>query len=149
MNELVISVLRFVPSWAYHFVFAALCWGGFNLFFLAPFVFDRVTLPDRTYFANEVYKYNRFYFYDEYSYEYIEKYTDCLYSKYFYYKRRNITIWTATFGVVNSIQKELDFYDVKTSTADMESFIDNIIEGKSYLKCGIYPVWNNGVEVKK
>jgi len=120
-----LSGTKYIPSWAIQYVFAGILWGGINFILITPVIYDRITLPYKTEFTEKVSAYNRFNFNDKITTKYIETYVDCIYSKYFYYNREELTIWTISLGYKN----KLDAYSMGL---DMDDIIDRKV-------CGIAP----------
>ncbi len=118
---------KLIPSWAAHYVFAALLWCGFHYLYVTPVIYDRITLRVENDYIEKALAYNKFHFKDDIGEEQIRKYLECIYSRYFYENRTPITLWTASLGL----------YSEGISSVKSQESVDELIKSGA---CGEYPI---------
>lgn len=105
-----------LPSWAIQYALVILLWFGVNYFALAPLMYDRATLPLRAQISEQLSKHDAYFALNEISSRDVNKYLDCMYGRFFYENRMDVTVWTSSMGFIETslsrefMQVSLDTY---------------------------------------
>jgi len=86
---------RYVPDWAIRIIIGLVAWFVICLFFIAPFVYDRVTIPLRKDFIVQVKQLNDHWENETDVYK-SEEYANCLYAVYYKAFEIEFTQWIAS-----------------------------------------------------
>ena len=88
-------IREYMPDWAVRVLIGLGIWFFICYYFITPFIYDRVTLPLRKHYIEDIVKFNQYWKYSQEN-EKIIDYSNCLYANYFIDNVYEITQWVSS-----------------------------------------------------